>query len=141
MQLTKAQFEQCKEIFMELKEEALYLSHYQLAEQTEIKDAMVWKAFLMDSQTTDYIATEMNLIRSTSINKMVSEAADSRSVGQSQLITALQKLDEKSTHKDGPVFIYSHVPLNDEQANAPNVRECNSKGVVKLDEGVFMFDE
>jgi hypothetical protein len=140
MQLTKAQYEKCQKIFMDLREEALYLSHYQLAEITEINDAMLWKSFLMDNRTTDYIATEMNLIRNASINKMVSKAADSHSVGQSQLITALQKLDEKSTQKEGPVFIYSHVPLNDEQANAPNTRECNSKGVIKLKEGEFLFD-
>lgn len=141
MKLTKAQHEECWNIFMDLKEEGLYLSHYQLAELTSVKDAFIWKEFLMDPKTVDYISSEMNLIRSSAINKMVAEAPHSRSVGQSQLINALQKLDEKATHKEGPVFIYSYVPLNEAQKKAPNVRICNAEGIeVKEDGSYVMFE-
>lgn len=141
MKLTKSQQEQCWNIFLSLKEEALYLSHYQLAELTEIKDAFVWKEFLMEPKTVDYVSTEMNLIRTSAINKMVAEAPHSRSVGQSQLINALQKLDEKSNHKEGPVFIYSYVPLNEAQKKAPNVRICNAEGVEVKDDGTYVMYE
>ena len=141
MQLTKAQHEECWDIFLSLKSDALYLSHYQLAEITRIKDAFIWKEFLMDPKTVDYISTEMNLIRTAAINKMVAEAPESRSVGQSQLINALQKLDEKANNKEGPVFIYSYVPLNDAQKKAPNVRVCNAEGIeVKEDGSYVMFE-
>ena len=63
----------------------------------------------------------MNIIRTAGINEIIKQAPNSRSVGQAQLINALVKIDEAATNKDGPVFIYSYVPLNDEQKFAPNV--------------------
>ena len=141
MQLTKAQQQECWDIFLSLKEEGLYLSHYQLAELTNVKDAFIWKEFLMDPKTVDYISTEMNLIRTAAINKMVAEAPHSRSVGQSQLINALQKLDEKANHKEGPIFIYSYVPLNDAQKQAPNVRVCNGDGIEIQEDGSYVMYE
>lgn len=119
--LTKAQFEECKRQFVELGESALYLNHYQLAAQTHISDPIVWKVFLTDPQIADYISSEMNLIRTASINEIIHKAPNSKSVGQAQLINALTKIDEMAANKTGPVFIYSYVPLNAEQAYAPNV--------------------
>lgn len=119
--LTKAQFEECKREFVELGESALYLNHYQLAAQTHIADPIVWKIFLTDPQIADYISSEMNLIRTASINEIIHKAPNSKSVGQAQLINALTKIDEMASNKTGPVFIYSYVPLNAEQAYAPNV--------------------
>lgn len=141
MQLTRAQHQECWDIFMQLKEEALYLSHYQLAEITSVKDAFIWKEFLMDPKTVDYVSTEMNLIRTSAINKMVAEAPHSRSVGQSQLINALQKLDERANNKEGPVFIYCYVPLNDAQKKAPNVRVCNAEGIEVNEDGSYVMYE
>lgn len=141
MKLTKAQLEECWKIFTALKNDGLYLSHYQLAELTPIKDALIWKEFLMDPKTVDYVSTEMNLIRTAAINKMIAEAPNSRSVGQSQLINALQKLDEKATHKEGPIFIYCYVPLNEDQKKAPNVRICNGEGIEENEDGTYVMYE
>ena len=141
MILTKGQYEECWKIFTSLKEDGLYLSHYQLAEHTRINDAFVWKEFLMDPRTVDYITSEMNIIRSAAINEMVSRAPNSNSVGQSQLINALQKLDEKASHKEGPVFIYSYVPLNTEQKQAPNVRIVDTDGIEQTDDGTWVMEE
>ena len=135
MKLTKAQFEECWNEFLALGEEGLYLNHYQLTQATTIEDAIQWKLFLTDPQVVDYISTEMNIIRSAAINDMVHKAPDSNSVGQSQLINALGKLDEKATKKEGPVFIYSYVPLNNEQKYAPNVRTVNAEGVEQNEDG------
>lgn len=135
MLLTKGQFEDCDKIFKELGEEALYLSHYQLAELTKIIDPYIWKMYLMDPRTVDYINSEMSIIRTAAINEMVHKAPNSNSVGQSQLINALQKLDEKTTQKDGPAFIYCYVPLNEEQAEAPNVRKIHTDSVSQNEDG------
>ena len=81
----------------------------------------MWKEFLTDPQIADYISAEMNLIRTASINEIIHKAPNSKSVGQAQLINALTKIDEMAANKTGPVFIYSYVPLNAEQAYAPNV--------------------
>lgn len=140
MKLTKAQFEECWNIFVSLGEEGLYMNHYQLAQATEIEDAIQWKMFLTDPQVVDYISTEMNIIRTAAINDMVHKAPDSNSVGQSQLINALGKLDEKATKKEGPVFIYSYVPLNEEQKYAPNIRTVNAEGVEENEDGSWTID-
>lgn len=120
-QLTKSQYEECRRQFTELGERALYMNHYQLAAETNIRDAIVWKMFLTDPRIADYISSEMNLIRNASINEIIHKAPNSKSVGQAQLINALVKIDEAALNKTGPVFIYSYVPLNDEQKFAPNV--------------------
>ena len=120
-QLTKAQFEACKKQFLTLGEIALTMNHYQLAMETTIEDPVIWKMFLLDPRIADYINSEMNIIRTAGINEIIKQAPNSRSVGQAQLINALVKIDEAATNKDGPVFIYSYVPLNDEQKFAPNV--------------------
>jgi hypothetical protein len=120
-QLTKAQFEKCKKQFLALGELALTMNHYQLAMETTIEDPILWKMFLLDPRIADYINSEMNIIRTAGINEIIKQAPNSRSVGQAQLINALVKIDEAATNKDGPVFIYSYVPLNAEQKFAPNV--------------------
>lgn len=125
-QLTNAQFKDCKEQFLQLGEKALYLTHYQLAAETRIKDPVQWKMFLTDPRIADYISSEMNLIRSASINEIIHKAPNSKSVGQAQLINALVKIDEASADKSGPIFIYSYVPLNAEQEFAPNVLSMNT---------------
>lgn len=119
--LTDLQYNECKRQFTELGERALYLNHYQLAAETHIKDAIIWKIFLTDPRIADYISSEMNLIRNASINEIIHKAPNSKSVGQAQLINALVKIDEAAANKTGPVFIYSYVPLNKEQEYAPNV--------------------
>lgn len=140
MKLTKAQFEECWKIFTDLGEEGLYMNHYQLSQVTLIEDPILWKTFLTDPKVVDYISTEMNIIRNAAINDMVHKAPDSNSVGQSQLINALGKLDEKSTKKEGPVFIYSYVPLNDEQKYAPNVRTVDAEGVEQNEDGSWSIE-
>lgn len=120
-QLTDAQYDECKREFIELGEHALYLNHYQLAAETHIKDPILWKMFLTDPKIADYVSSEMNLIRTASINEIIHKAPNSKSVGQAQLINALTKIDEMASNKTGPVFIYSYVPLNAEQEFAPNV--------------------
>lgn len=141
MKLTESQYKQCWDIFVSLQETALSLSHYQLAQMTDITDAIMWKEFLIDPRTADYVASEMQIIRSAAINEMVQKAPNSRSVGQSQLINALQKLDESASHKEGPVFIYSYVPLNEQQKAAPNVRICDSQGIERTEDGTYIIEE
>lgn len=138
IKLTQEQFEQCKHEFLKLGQEGLYLNHYELAKQTYVTDPMIWKSFLTDPRTVDYISSEMSIIRNSAINSMVAAAPGSTSVGQSQLINALDKINEKETHKEGPAFIYCYVPLNREQKEAPNVRKVNTEGIEETEDGWIM---
>ena len=128
MKLTKEQYEQCKEQFLRLGEMAFEMNHYRLAMETHIDDAQVWKAFLMDARTVEFIQGEMAIIRNAAINEIVKQAPDSRSVGQAQLVNSLMKLSEMETTKSGPTFIYCYIPLNEQQTHADNVRITNAEG-------------
>ncbi len=139
-QLTDFQFEECKKQFTELGERALYLNHYQLAAETHIRDAIIWKTFLTDPRIADYISSEMNLIRNASINEIIHKAPNSKSVGQAQLINALVKIDEMAVNKNGPVFIYSYVPLNAEQKFAPNVALVETEQTKEPEEEEITLD-
>ena len=82
----------------------------------------------------------MNLIRNASINEIIHKAPNSKSVGQAQLINALVKIDEMAVNKNGPVFIYSYVPLNEEQKFAPNVALVESDQVKIPEEEEITLD-
>jgi hypothetical protein len=134
-------YEELWEIFISLGKAGLSCSHYDLAAKTKVKNCIEWKDFLINPKTADYIRTEMDIIRGAAINQMIQTSPDSRSVGQSQLLNALQKITDDSGKKEGPTFIYCHVPLNDQQKAAPNIRECNASGIILEDNGVYVIDE
>ena len=103
---------------------ALSMTHYDLEANSATEyDAEDWRNFLSDPDVKSYIKREMEIIRQTSINKLVQSSIDSRSVAQTQALSALAKLEDNTPKKDGPVFIYCHVPLTDEQKYAPNAQE------------------
>jgi hypothetical protein len=107
--------------FKSLNQEALYASHYDLFEKTVYADPETWKEFLLLPEVVEYIRIEMEIIRKAAMNELVANAGDSNSVGKAQLLNAITKQEEDSSVKDGPIFIYTYVPLNKEQEKAPNV--------------------
>lgn len=120
--MTTKQFEQLKNLYHSLGAEALTLNHYELATKTGFADPATWKEFLMEPEIKQYVSTETAIIRNAELNKITTELKGSRSVGQAQLISALTKLGDQAASVDGPVYIYSYVPLSDDQRAAPNVR-------------------
>lgn len=129
-EMTNELYQQMWVIFRGYGETALAMNHYDLAKETTIKEAHLWKIFLMEPEVMDYANSEINLIKNAELNKMLSGIGSSKSVGQAQLMVALTKLNEGTTIKDGPVFIYTYVPLSTEQAQAKNV--------VQLPEDIFI---
>lgn len=120
--MTTKQFEQLKDLYHALGAEALTLNHYELATKTGFADPATWKEFLMEPEIKQYVSTETAIIRNAELNKITTELKGSRSVGQAQLISALTKLGDQAASVDGPVFIYSYVPLSEDQRAASNVR-------------------
>lgn len=116
-------FEELWEIFREQGEDAITWNHYELADRTSENNPEVWKAFLMNPEFNSWSQSELTLVQGAELKKMVKGAAKTRSVGQAQLINAFSKLNENTSSKEGPVFIYTHVPLNSEQEHSPNVNK------------------
>lgn len=115
---TKAQL---WEQFMALEARAISMNHYDLARATAIQDVQLWKKFLTDPEVSAYIEQEAAILAQTELRKLAQDVSDSRSVGQAQLINAMSKLTDTKSTKEGPVFIYTYVPLSKNQLQAENV--------------------
>lgn len=118
--------------FKAIGKDALSMNHYDLETASEQGySAADWAEFLQEPDIRDYIKKEMRVIRESQINRIIQDAGESRSVGQAQLLSTLQKVSDDDKEADGPVFIYSYVPLNDEQMFAPNIQEVDRFGFPK----------
>lgn len=122
--------------FKRLGKPALAMNHYDLEAAVDSEfTAEEWKQFLSDPEVTEYIKHEMEIIRTSQVNKIVQESSDSRSIAKAQLLSSLQKLGDEKQDVDGPVFIYCYVPLNEEQKYAPNVLEVDKNGAPTISKG------
>ena len=99
-------------------------SHYDLAAQTEVESVDIWKEFLLRRDVQEWIEQERMILQQAELSKLSTEVANSRSVGQAQLISTMQKINEsnKANKAEGPAFVYCYVPLNPQQEHAPNVQ-------------------
>lgn len=117
-----------EELFCELQEsfnnigpEALQMTHYELAERSG-DSPISWKKFLLDPRVSAYITEELDMLKKSQVSKLLSEANTSRSTGQAQLLNTLLNQTKVSEKKEGPVFIYTRIPLNEQELGAQNVR-------------------
>ena len=114
----------CQEMFNGLEpEDRIVMSHYELARATEQKDSAVWKRFITEPRVSQWIDSEMEIFKSSQMKKVIGNANEyGRSVGAAQMITALNKTMETTKRKDGPVFIYSYVPLSSREIGVDNAQ-------------------
>lgn len=136
MKITTTQATEMMQLFQSKGREALYADHYKLAESGEFQ-AYEWREFLLLPQTNEYIKTEMEIIRKTAMNEILADSGDSTSVGKAQLLNALVKYEEDNSGKEGPIFIYTYVPLNREQEKAENTRQEREDIFKKQDRSPF----
>jgi hypothetical protein len=103
-------------------EKRLFMSQYEFAEASKI-DANKWREFLSDPRVVDWIQQELSVFVQAQQRKLIKEAANSnsRSVGAAQMLTALNKTKEVTDNKEGAMFIYTYVPPNVREQNAPNL--------------------
>lgn len=113
------EYQQLQVAFNDIGPDALYMSHYELAESSQFS-AIIWKQFLTDSRVQDFLQSELALMQQASIMKMMRDIDQSKSTGQAQLLNTLIQQTNTNKKKDGPVFIYTYVPLNEEEQHAPN---------------------
>lgn len=111
--------------FKKLGQAALYMSHYDLIRDTSIDDPHQWKLFLMEPEVIDWIQSELKVLQEAELKKLIKDIGDSNSVGKAQLINVLSRLNEDKEGKDGPIFIYTYIPLSKEQKQAENVQELD----------------
>ena len=126
--MMNVEFDEHEVIMQKMQEEwnnrpdAFYLDHYKLAEKSNFS-ALKWREFLCHPKVVDWLNQEMTLVQQSKLRLLIRDLdEDSRSVGLSQLINTLSsRLDKKEKVDTGPIFIYTMVPLNEQEEHAPNV--------------------
>lgn len=115
------------EKFEALGQKALTMSHYDLAEEIEGTTKDEWRDFLNEADVAEYIKNEMRIISDSIQKRMITDivTGGDRSVGRAQIINTLDKINDGVAKKDGPIFIYSYVPLDAQQEQAENTIKLN----------------
>jgi hypothetical protein len=113
-------------LYKNLGADALKANHYTLAATTTIHDPSIWKEFLMEQDVSDYISQETAILQQAEFRSILLNTARDNSAGRAQLINAMMSVNQKQNKKEGPIVIYSYIPLNEQQMKAPNV-EINDK--------------
>lgn len=106
--------------------EAMFLDHYDLSELTNYS-AEEWKQFLKHPLVADFLQEELVMFRDKQIRSILKDVKDTeRSVGVAQVINSLSKLDLTQMGNNNKIFIYTYVPLDEEESHAENVRQAPS---------------
>lgn len=116
--------------YKDLGQDAIKANHYTLAASTPESDPNVWKEFLMEPDVNDFINQETALLQQAEFRTILLNTAKDNSAGRAQLINAMLSANQKQTKKEGPIVIYSYIPLNKEQLKAANI-EINEKDPFK----------
>lgn len=120
-------FKDLQELFNGIGQEALFLSHYELAERTG-ESPIDWKNFLMDPRVSAFVNEEMDMLKKAKVAVMLKSVDTNKNTGQAQLLNTLLNQTKRSDKKEGPVFIYTQVPLNAQERGAENVRILDEGG-------------
>lgn len=113
-------FSSLQELYNGIGQEALFLSHYDLAERTG-ESPIAWKQFLMDPRVSAFIAEELDMLKKAKVATMLNTVDTNKNTGQAQLLNTLLNQTKNNEKKEGPVFIYTQVPLNEQEQHARNV--------------------
>lgn len=124
IKLTEEQITKCWETVYSAAPKSIAWNHYEFFKETGEFSVDVWRTFLTLPAVEEWFEQERNLLQSTELAKLTTNLK-TNSVGQAQLISAYTRFqnDTKQNTNTGPIFIYSYVPLNQEQRHAPNVQE------------------
>ena len=114
------------EVYKNLGQNALKANHYTLATETDIDDPALWKEFLMEQDVNDYINQETAILQQAEFRSILLNTARDNSAGRAQLINAFMSVNNRQNKKEGPIVIYSYIPLNAQQMKAGNI-EINDK--------------
>lgn len=124
-----AKIQRMRELYQEMEPDCFYKNHYELAKLTHSQGitAADWKEFLTIPSVSEYVEQELTmLIRAEQRALFKDISKNSRSVGLAQMINALQKTVDGNATKTGPIFIYTYVPVNEQEQHAENVRKLDT---------------
>lgn len=109
-----------QDMMNEIGQQALFMNHYELSAKTEISPIQ-WKKFLTDVRVAAFIAEELELLKKSKVAVMLKDVDTNKNTGQAQLLNTLLNQTKQNEKKEGPVFIYTQIPLNEAEQHAENV--------------------
>ena len=109
-----------QDLMNEIGQQALFMNHYELSAKTEISPIQ-WKKFLTDVRVAAFILEELELLKKSKVAVMLKDVDTNKNTGQAQLLNTLLNQTKQSNKKEGPVFIYTQIPLNEAEQHAENV--------------------
>lgn len=110
------------ELFNDLGHNAIYMTHYELAEKTgNVYQPTDWKEFITHPKVVNAINEELNLIKRAKVMLLLKDIENNKSTGQAQLLNTLLNQNKENVAKEGPVFIYTYIPPNPQEVHAGNV--------------------
>ena len=109
-----------QDLFNTIGTRALFMTHYELADETA-ESPISWKQFLMDPRVSAFIAEEMDMLKKSKVAVMLNQVDTNKNTGQAQLLNTLLNQTKTEQKKEGPVFIYTQIPLNSAEQHAENV--------------------
>ena len=123
--LTEFQLNEMLQMVLGGGEETLLMSHHQLAAHFPDYTVDQWREFITNNRIVDILDGETKILQRTKFNQMVQSlgSTNRNSTGLAAQVSALQRILEAESTKDGAVFVYTYVPLNVEQAKAPNTAQ------------------
>lgn len=107
--------------FNDIGHNAIYMTHYELAEKTGLYQPTDWKEFITNPKVVNAINEELNLIKRSKIMLLLKDIENNKSTGQAQLLNTLLNQNKENVAKEGPVFIYTYIPPNPQEEHAENV--------------------
>ncbi len=115
------EFIDLQNLFNQIGQEALFMTHYELAEHSG-ESPIAWKHFLMDPRVGAFISEEMDMLKRSKVALMLKDVDTNKNTGQAQLLNTLLNQTKGTDKKEGPAFIYTQIPLNSEEQYAENTR-------------------
>lgn len=109
-----------QDLMNEIGQQALFMNHYELSAKTEISPIQ-WKKFLTDVRVAAFISEELELLKKSKVAVMLKDVDTNKNTGQAQLLNTLLNQTKQNNKKEGPVFIYTQIPLNEAEQHAENV--------------------
>ena len=109
-----------QDLMNEIGQQALFMNHYELSAKTEISPIQ-WKKFLTDVRVAAFILEELELLKKSKVAVMLKDVDTNKNTGQAQLLNTLLNQTKQNNKKEGPVFIYTQIPLNEAEQHAENV--------------------
>lgn len=122
--------EELQAFYNRIGQDALFMNHYELSERTE-HSPILWKKFLMDPRVSAFVAEELDLLKKSKVAIMLRSVDTNKNTGQAQLLNTLLNQTKAENRREGPVFIYTHIPLNENEIHAGNVVIQNETNSIK----------